>query len=90
MLAVGTAMFGAMSGVAHLVSRDPHRAALAAVVAGPTLLVAVVVALAYASVTASAMAWVLAAGVFAVAWLGGFMTQRWAQGPSGPAAPAHA
>lgn len=70
MLAVGTASFGIISGLAHLASRAPRSRALAAAVAGPIVVAAAVVAFAYSALNAGAMGWILAAGVLAVLALG--------------------
>lgn len=70
MLALGLAAYAATSACAHLASRAPRARVLAAAVAGPMLATAAIVALAYDSLSATAVGWILAAGVAVAAALG--------------------
>lgn len=70
MLAIGVAAYGIVSGVAHLASRSPGAARLALACVGPTLAVAVVVALGHESLRASALGWILALALAVVVILG--------------------
>ena len=70
MLAIGTAVFALVSGVAHLLAGTPRALRMALAVTLPLVAAAIVLQLARASVTSGWAAWILAAGALATGVFG--------------------